>query len=129
MTAVVVQQLQLGWRDSYAARARAGQLVEVVRDAIRRRGSTRDVAAELDAIFGPDGRPVSESVLRAALSPESERNYFRLEWIVIVLDDPAVRAFLAAPTMTPEEELRATRAFLTSAAPALLTTLDKALGR
>lgn len=129
MTSPLVAQLQLGWRDAYAPRARAAQMLDVVREAIRRRGSTKDVAAELDAVFGPEGRPVSESVLRAALSPESERNYFRLEWVVVVLDDPAVRAFLAQPMMTPEEELRATRAFLSSAAPAILTTLDKALGK
>lgn len=90
-------QLDLAWRDAYAARTRAATMLEVVREAIRRRGTAREVAAELDQIFGPEGRPVSESVLKAALSPESERNYFRLEWIVVVLDDPAVKAFLSTP--------------------------------
>jgi hypothetical protein len=122
-------QADLPWRDAYAARKRAGAMLDVVREAIRRRGTAREVAAELDQIFGPEGRPVSESVLKAALSPESERNYFRLEWIVVVLDDPAVKAFLATPMLTPEEELRATRAWLAAAAPGLLPNLDRALGR
>lgn len=122
-------QLDLGWRDAYAARTRAGAMLEVVREAIRRRGTAREVAAELDQIFGPEGRPVSESVLKAALSPESERNYFRLEWIVVVLDDPAVQAFLAKQPLTPEAENAATRAFLTVAAPGLIPLLDRALGR
>jgi hypothetical protein len=122
-------QVDLPWRDAYFTRKRAGALLDVAREAIRRRGTAREVAAELDQIFGPEGRPVSESVLKAALSPESERNYFRLEWIVVVLDDPAVRAFLATPVMSPEEELRATRAWIAAAAPGLLPSLDRALGR
>lgn len=36
-------------------------------------------AAELDKRWGPKGRPVSASILRAALA-DAERNNFRLEW-------------------------------------------------
>ncbi len=38
------------------------------------------VAAELDRRWGPKGRPVSSSVLNAALK-DSERNNFRAEWL------------------------------------------------
>jgi hypothetical protein len=38
------------------------------------------VAAELDRRWGPKGRPVSASVLRAALH-DVERNNFRAEWL------------------------------------------------
>jgi hypothetical protein len=38
------------------------------------------VASELDEIWGPQGRPVSASILRAALN-DAERNNFRAEWL------------------------------------------------
>jgi hypothetical protein len=68
------------------------------------------VAAELDKIWGPDeiGRPVSESTLSAALR-DSERNYFRLEWIEwFRRHSPEIHALLAGetkPIKTAAEEL------------------------
>jgi hypothetical protein len=105
---------------------RARTLVEVVGDAIKRRGETWDGAASmLDAAFGSDGRPVSASVLRASFSG-AERNYPRLEWLAAVLDDPEVQAaLLPPPAMTPEQELAALREHLAKDAPGSLERFDR----
>lgn len=108
---------------------KARTIVEVVGDALIRKYETWDAAAAaLDAVFGPQGRPVSGSVLRAAFSPTSERNYPRLEWIVLVLDDPEVQAALSRKAVTPEEWQRRARDFFAAEAPSLLTKLEKKLG-
>lgn len=124
-----MNQLDLGWRDVFAKRARAAAVSEAFAAAIRGRGTLRDSAHELDQIFGPEGRGVSESVLKAALSPQAERNYPRLEWLVLVLDEPAVQSVLRTPTLTPEEEVRVTREWLLANAPGLLPGLNRVLGR
>lgn len=122
------EQLSLAWRDAYYHRARAAELRERVARAIRRLGTSKVVAGQLDDIFGPEGRPVSESVLRAALN-ESERNYFRLEWVVLVERDEEIRTFFERPSLTPEEENRITRDYLATNAPGLIAGLNRALGR
>lgn len=48
--------------------------------AIARELTYEVCAAELDKRWGPKGRPVSASLLRAALN-DTERNNFRLEWV------------------------------------------------
>lgn len=71
------------------------------------------VATELDRIWGPLGRPVSASQLRAALQ-DSERNNFRLEWIDwFTLVDPdiaAINAHRVRGPKTDKEELEDLRA-------------------
>jgi len=65
-------------------------------------------AAALDRRWGPDGRPVSASTLRAALA-DSERNYFRAEWLDwFARRDPDVAAIMARqvkPAKTDAERL------------------------
>jgi hypothetical protein len=122
-------QLDLGFRDIYTLRMRAAVLSREFNAAIKRRGTRREVASELDQVFGELGRPVSEAVLKAAISEESERNYSRLEWLVIVMDDPAVQAALKPPTMEPAEELRLMREFMRQNASGLVTSFDRSLGR
>lgn len=108
---------------------RARGLVEVVGDALLRRYETWEAAAAaLDAVFGPQGRPVSGSVLRAAFS-SAERNYPRLEWAVLVLGDPEVRAAISPPPRDPAEELAALREHMKSKAPGELERFDRRTGR
>lgn len=60
------------------------------------------VAAELDRRWGKKGRPVSASVLRAALN-DTERNNFRLEWADwFAARDPDI-ADLLARRVKPEK--------------------------
>lgn len=68
-------------------------------------------AAKLDAIWGSKGRPVSASVLRAALEG-TERNYFRFEWCIwFARHSEDVALYMreiggaALPVKTPEQEL------------------------
>lgn len=124
-----MSQMELGFRDVYTLRMRAAVLSTTFNQAIRGRGKLKDTAGELDQIFGPEGRPVSESVLRACTSEESERNYSRLEWLVVVLDDPAIQAALTPPKFTPEEELKLMREFFNRQASGLVATFDRSLGR
>lgn len=68
------------------------------------------VANELEARWAVFGRPVSASVLRAALSPEgNERNYFRLEWADwFAARSPEIADLLARrvkPTKTPQQQI------------------------
>jgi hypothetical protein len=122
------EQLSLGLRDPYYKRRRAERLLAAVKNALRRRGTLAEVAAELDAMFAPLGRGVTESTLRACLG-ESERNYCRTEWVGLVIDDPEVQAAMREPLVSPEEELRLVREFLGIQAPGLLRDFDRALGR
>lgn len=68
-------------------------------------------AAALDKRWGGDtfGRPVSESTLGAALR-DSERNYFRLEWVDwFAARSPEIADLLARrvkPTKTAEQYIR-----------------------
>lgn len=69
-------------------------------------------AAELDAEWGPEGRGVSATFLRAALQ-DQERSNFRHEWIYWFAEQSEVVADLlleaggrGKPKKTPEEELR-----------------------
>lgn len=108
---------------------RARAIVEAIGDAlIRRYGTWESAAAALDAVFGVDGRPVSGSVLRAAFS-DSERNYPRLEWSVLVLDDPQVQAAIAPRSLSPDEELRLLREHMAGRAAGELERFDRAIGR
>ena len=111
-----------------ATQRRARTLIEAVGDALRRKGETWDgAAALLDRAFGEQGRPVSGSVLRAAFSG-AERNYPRLEWVALVLDDPEVKAALAPPKMSPSEELAALREHLAERAPDALESFERKRG-
>lgn len=109
---------------------RARTLIDVVGDAIKRKGETWDgAAAMLDAAFAPDGQPVSASVLRASFSG-GERNYPRLSWLALVLDDPEVQAaLLPPPALTPEQELAALREHLAKDSPGSLERFDRKVRR
>lgn len=114
--------------DPRAAR-RGRALVDVVVDALERRyGSLEAAAAALDAVFGPEGRPVSGTQLRAA-ARQAERNYFRAEWIALVADDPEVVAFFAAYRRTPTEQLAALREHMAKNARGELERFDRAEAR
>lgn len=69
-------------------------------------------AAELDAEWGPEGRTVAATFLRAALNDEGRSN-FRMEWLPWFSEQSEVVADLVLemggrgkPKKTPEEELR-----------------------
>lgn len=114
--------------DTKAAR-RGRAFIDVVLDAMERRhGSLEAAAAVLDAVFGPEGRPVSGTLLRAC-ARQAERNYFRAEWVVIVADDPEVVAFFASFRRTPAEELAALREHMAKNARGELERFDVALAR
>src|SRR5690606_3886420 len=78
------------------------------RQCVRDLGGYEHAAAALDRRWGPKGRPVSASLLRAALN-DSERNYFRAEWLAFFRRKSAdVAKIMAAgikPRKTPEELL------------------------
>lgn len=124
-----MSQLDLGFRDIYTLRMRAAVLSSAFNERIRGRGKLKDTASELDQVFGPLGRPVSESVLRACTSEESERNYSRLEWLVVVLDEPAIQAALKPPDLPPAEELKLMREYMAKNASGLVASFDRSLGR
>lgn len=114
--------------DPRAAR-RGRALIDVVHDALERRfGSIEAAASALDAVFGPEGRPVSGTQLRAACR-QAERNYFRLEWIVVVMDDPEVIAFFASQRRTPAEQLAALREHMAKNARGELDRFDRTEAR
>ena len=112
------------------ATMRAGRtLIDVVADAlVRRFGTFEDAAQALDRAFGPEGRPVSGSTLRAAVKGV-ERNYFRAEWVALVADDEEVRAFFVRPVRTPAEELAAMREFMAKDSPGALDRFDRKVRR
>lgn len=61
-----------------------GELIAACRDAALAFGGYDKAANALDAIWGPLGRQVSASFLRATLDPKSSetRSYFRGEWLI-----------------------------------------------
>lgn len=69
-------------REAEADRQRAtrDELVMACRAVARELGYDA-CAAALDLVWGPLGRSVSASSLRAALN-DAERNYFRFEWVL-----------------------------------------------
>lgn len=80
-------------------------------------------AAELDAIWGERGRPVSASTLRAAMSG-TERNYFRIEWAFwFARQSDAVGELLleivgrGRPKKKAEDELRDLKALVRESYP------------
>lgn len=99
--------------DAAMYRLRGLELIECCQHIARLHGWDK-VTRELDASFEREGRPVSESVLRAALKV-SERNYARMEWLpyfCTLSDEPAqLLAAVAGKTLTvhgkltPEAEL------------------------
>lgn len=114
--------------DPRAAR-RARALIDLLHDALERRfGSLERAAEALDGVFGPEGRGVAGSTLRAACR-QAERNYFRLEWIVVVMDDPEVIAFFAAQRRTPAEQLAALREHMAKNARGELDRFDRTEAR
>lgn len=131
------KQTTLGERvsafDHDALTARRGRtLKEIVGDALLRKYGTWEAAAEaLDRAFGPEGRPVSASTLRAsfATSGEAARTYPRIEWIAAVADDDEVRAYFNEPIRTPAEELAAIREFMAKDAPGSLDRFDRKVRR
>jgi hypothetical protein len=63
---------------------------EAVLDAAQRACLDNDiarVAATIDGAFGPDGRHMSETQLRACLR-QKDRNYSRLEWAPLLVTLP-----------------------------------------
>lgn len=56
------------------------QLYAAMRAAVRELGGYEPAAAALDRRWGPKGRPVSATLLRAALT-DTERNNARVEWV------------------------------------------------
>jgi hypothetical protein len=84
------------------------ELFSACRQCVRDLGGYEHAAAALDRRWGPKGRPVSASLLRAALN-DAERNYFRGEWLAFFKGKSAdVARILAAgmkPKKTPEELL------------------------
>jgi hypothetical protein len=88
------------------------RLMKACREVCRELGYDR-CAAELDAIWSPLGRHVSAGVLRQTLAPNTERNYFRLEWIIWFARQSEEVADLVLevigrgrPKKKPEDELR-----------------------
>lgn len=105
--------------------ARGKSLGEAVRDALLRRFETYDgVAAALSAAFGH----VTGQIVKVAFAG-AERNYWRGEWILLVADDPEVRAAVAPPPTDPVEAYRALREQLARRAPGELEIFDRKLGR
>lgn len=84
------------------------ELFAACRQCARDLGGYEVTAAALDRRWGPKGRPVSASLLRAALN-DAERNYFRGEWLAFFKSKSEdVAKILAAgvkPKKTPEELL------------------------
>lgn len=85
------------------------ELFNACRQCVRDLGGYEPCAAALDRRWGPKGRPVSASLLRAGLN-DAERNYFRGEWLAFFKGKSEdVAKILAAgvkPKKTPEELLR-----------------------
>lgn len=120
-------ELAPGFDSDPRALRRADALRYVVVDAlVRKYGSVEDAANALDSIYGDEGRPVSGSMLRAA-ARNAERNYFRLEWIVPVLGDPAVQMALSGKRFTPEERERLMREHFAKHAGGELERFDRQL--
>jgi hypothetical protein len=134
---VKAKQITLGERspafDHDVLTARRGRaLIDVVGDALLRRfGTWESAATALDKAFGPEGRPVSPSVLRASFAPSGEtaRTYPRCEWVAMVADDEDVRAYFIAPVRTPAEELVALREHLLKDAPGSLERFERKVRR
>lgn len=84
------------------------ELFAACRQAVKMLGGYEVVAQALDRRWGPKGRPVSASLLRAALN-DAERNYFRGEWFAFFkAKDADVARLLASgskPKKTAEELL------------------------
>jgi hypothetical protein len=85
------------------------ELFHACRACVRDLGGYEQAAAALDRRWGGKGRPVSASLLRAALN-DAERNYFRAEWLAFFKSKSGdVAKILAAgvkPVKTTEEMLR-----------------------
>jgi hypothetical protein len=81
--------------ETHRLRVVADEVLEAAYEAAKA-NSLKQTAAALDDMFGADGRPVSESLLRAALR-QGERNYPRLEWaaLLVTLPDSRVLPLLA----------------------------------
>ena len=126
---LAISEIALNDDDQEATARRARTLLEVVGDALRRRGggTWEGAATVLDAAFGGEGRPVAASVLRASFR-NAERNYARLEWLALVLDDPEVQAFLRPPVKSPAEELAELREHMARRAPDALEGFDRGRG-
>lgn len=84
-------------------RGRGAELIEACKSIATFHGWRRS-AKELDAIFLPEGRSVSEGVLNQALNV-NERNYARMEWtpfFASLSDEPAqVLAIAAGKALAP----------------------------
>ena len=85
------------------------ELFNACRQCVRDLGGYEPAAAALDRRWGSRGRPVSASLLRAALN-DAERNYFRGEWLAFFKskseDVAKIMAAGVKPTKTPEEYAR-----------------------
>lgn len=116
---MVARQLDIGGLDDESAEIDAGYVWrELLWGAMRQfvagyvangqRGYDA-CAAALDLRWGPKGRPVSASQLRAALT-DSERNNFRAEWLDWFAardsDIANIIAHRVKPVKTPEEYVR-----------------------
>jgi hypothetical protein len=111
-------QLELPVADVYVRRMRAAKLKAACRVVSATRGFA-DMAAELDAVFCSEGRPVSVGMLHNTLNPDHERNYARMEWLPIfaeysedvaeILANAAGRTLAPLAKLTPEAELELLR--------------------
>lgn len=97
---------------------------------IRKFGSLEEAAQAADRAFGPVlGHYCSSQSMSAAFSESNERNYWRGEWCVLVMDDAEVRAFFDEPVIDPAEELAAMREHFAARAPDSLASYDRKRGR
>lgn len=107
------------------AEARANALKDAVCAALLDRyGNYPGVAEALSAAFGH----VSEATVKACFA-DSERNYWRGDWIILVADYPDVRAAVAPPPVDPAAELARLREHLARRAPGELENFDRRVGR
>lgn len=101
-------QTKLALVDIGIHQTRGAELLDACESIARNHGWARS-AAELDAIFEKEGRPVSEGVLRSALKSR-ERNYARMEWtpyFASLSDEPAqVLAIAAGKSLAPNLKLK-----------------------
>lgn len=106
-------QLSLPVTDIYVRRMRAARLKEACSNVCAAKGFAA-IAAELDATFCDEGRPVSTGTLHNTLG-DHERNYPRLEWVPVLAEysedvaeivaNAAGRTLAPLGKLKPEDEL------------------------
>ena len=117
-------------------RALWNDVLDACRAVVREFGGYDKTAAALQHVWGPLGHTVTASNVRATLSVESERNYFRGEWLIwfstqseTVADLLAEIAGRAKPKKTPEQELRDLQELLRAELPRQADKLIRKAGK